>query len=67
MRGKKQSSDNSDARDEYAKILKALGWSVDKLRGKGEHWWCTRPGHAPFPLPGEIKPGLEKDIKNFWN
>jgi hypothetical protein len=63
--GKELSPDKSRARDEYAKILKARGWTIDKTRGKGGHWWCTKPGCMPFPLPKKIKPGLESELKKI--
>ena len=61
--GKEPSPDKTYSRDEYARMFKTQGWSIDKSRGKGGHWWCTKPGCAPFPLPQKIKPGLESDLK----
>ena len=62
---KEPNPDKSYTRDEYAKMLKIRGWAIDKARGKGGHWWCTKPGYAPFPLPQKIKPGLESDLKKI--
>lgn len=63
--GKEPSPDKTYTRDEFAKMLRQQGWNIDKSRGKGGHWWCSKKGCAPFSLPQTIKPGLASDIKKI--
>lgn len=64
-RGKHPSPDKVYSREEFAKIARARGWTVDKTRGKGGHWWFSKTGEAPFPVPDIIKPGLQEKIKKW--
>jgi hypothetical protein len=36
---------------------------VDKTRGKGGHWWFTKNGYPPFPVPEQMGNGLQENIK----
>ena len=64
-KNKAPSPDKYYTREEFARIAIEKGWTVDKSRGKGSHWWFSKEGEAPFPVPGIIKAGLQKDIKKW--
>jgi hypothetical protein len=34
-----------------ADAAEALGYEIDRKRGKGSHWWAKRPGRTRFPIP----------------
>jgi len=55
---KNPSPDKTYTRNEFATIARSKGWTVDKSRGKGGHWWFTKNGEAPFPVPEIIKKWL---------
>ena len=60
---KNPSPDKTYTRNEFARIAQYRGWTVDKNRGKGGHWWFIKEGHNPFPIPSEIGDGLQEKIK----
>lgn len=62
---KNPSPDKTYTRNEFATIARSKGWTVDKSRGKGGHWWFTKNGEAPFPVPEIIKTGLQEKIKKW--
>ena len=64
-RDKNPSPDKVYSRDEFARIARMKGWTINKSRGKGGHWWFTKDGEAPFPVPDVIKPGLQEKIKKW--
>jgi hypothetical protein len=39
-----------------AKAAELLGYTIDKSRGKGSHWWATQPNRPRFPIPTARKP-----------
>jgi hypothetical protein len=59
------SPDKVYSRNEFARIAQNSGWTVDKSRGKGGHWWFRKEGSSPFPVPGEIGDGLQERIKKW--
>ena len=59
---KNPSPDKTYTRNEFASIARSKGWTVDKSRGKGAHWWFTKEGEPPFPV---IKTGLQEKIKKW--
>ena len=62
---KNPSPDRTYTRNEFASIARSRGWTVDKSRGKGGHWWFSKDGEAPFPVPEIIKTGLQEKIKKW--
>ena len=64
-KNKEPSPDKNYTREEFAKIARSKGWTVDKSRGKGGHWWFMKDGEAPFPVPSIIKTGLQEKIKKY--
>lgn len=50
-------------RDELRKIAKERGWEISETRGKGSHWWASRPGERGSPIPSKITKGVEEAIK----
>ena len=60
---KKPSPDKYYTREELAGIAQARGWTVDKTRGKGGHWWFKKDGYSPFPVPDKMGDGLRENIK----
>ena len=64
-KNKKYSPDKVYTRNEFAKITVERGWTVDKSRGRGGHWWFSKEGESPFPVPGKIKTGLQEQIKKW--
>jgi hypothetical protein len=62
-RSKNPSPDKIYTRNEFAQIARDRGWTVDRSRGKGGHWWFMKQGNAPFPVPDEIGNGLQEKIK----
>lgn len=62
---KNPSPDKVYTRNEFARIALSRGWRVDKTRGKGGHWWFTKEGETPFPVPDVIKTGLQEKIKKW--
>jgi hypothetical protein len=34
-----------------AHVASLLGYSIDRHRGKGSHWWATQPNQPRFPIP----------------
>ena len=64
-KNKEPSPDKTYTREEFAKIARSQGWTVDKSRGKGGHWWFYKEGEAPFPVPAVIKTGLQEKIKKY--
>ena len=59
------SPDKTYTREEFARIARARGWTVNKSRGKGGHWWFMKDGETPFPVPEIIKTGLQEKIKKW--
>ena len=59
------SADKVYTRNEFARIAQSRGWTVDKTRGKGGHWWFRKYGSHPFPVPDEIGAGLQEQIKKW--
>jgi len=39
-----------------AEAAQMLGYSIDKARGRGSHWWATQPNHPRFPIPTTRNP-----------
>lgn len=37
--------------DTVAGLCRALGYEIDKKRGKGSHWLATRAGAPPVTIP----------------
>ena len=64
-KNKEPSPDKVYTRKEFAQIAIERGWTVDKGRGKGSHWWFSKDGEASFPVPGKIKPGMQERIKKW--
>lgn len=64
-KNKNYSPDKIYTRSEFAKIAEERGWTVDKGRGKGSHWWFSKKNEASFPVPGKIKKGLQEQIKKW--
>jgi hypothetical protein len=64
-RNKKPSPDKVYTRNEFAGIAQDNGWTVDKNRGKGGHWWFRKDGSHPFPVPDVIGTGLQEQIKKW--
>jgi hypothetical protein len=64
-KSKNPSPDKVYTRNEFARIAQEKGWTVDKSRGKGGHWWFMKQGNAPFPAPAEIGNGLQEKIKKW--
>ena len=62
---KAPSPDKTYTREEFARIARTRGWTVNKSRGKGGHWWFMKDGEAPFPVPQIIKTGLQEKIKKW--
>ena len=65
VKDNRPSPDKIYSREEFARIARSRGWTVDKVRGKGGHWWFTKDGEAPFPVPKIIKSGLQQKIKKW--
>jgi hypothetical protein len=34
-----------------ARAAGLLGYSIDRHRAKGSHWWATQPNQPRFPIP----------------
>ena len=64
-KNKEPSPDKVYTRKEFAQIAIDRGWTVDKDRGRGSHWWFSEKGETPFPVPGIIKSGLQEKIKKW--
>jgi hypothetical protein len=64
-KNKKTSPGKVYTRAEFASIAQSKGWTVDKTRGKGGHWWFRKEGCHPFPVPSEIGRGLQERIKGW--
>ena len=62
-KNKRPSPDKYYTRAEFADIAQERGWSIDKTRGKGGHWWFKKDGYPPFPVPEQIGNGLQENIK----
>ena len=60
---KRPSPEKHYTRAELAAVARDKGWTVDKTRGKGGHWWFTKNGHPPFPVPEQMGNGLQENIK----
>ena len=60
-KNKNPSPDKVYTREEFAKIARSRGWTVDKSRGKGGHWWFFKDGEARSLL----KTGLQEKIKKW--
>ncbi len=37
--------------ESVARACEALGFTIDKKRGKGSHWLAIRPGTTPITIP----------------
>jgi len=46
-----------------ARIAKQQGWQVDKKRGKGSHYWCSKAGEYGFPIPYKLSKKVLEKIK----
>ena len=64
-KNKAPSPDKVFSREEFSRIARERGWTVDKSRGKGGHWWFQKSGEHSFPVPEIIKTGLQAKIKKW--
>ena len=64
-KSKQPSPDKVYSRAEFARIAQERGWTVDRSRGKGGHWWFRKQGAHPFSVPDEIGTGLQEKIKKW--
>lgn len=62
---KEPSSRKVYSRNEFARIAQKKGWTIDKSRGKGGHWWFRKTGCHPFAVPEEMGDGLQEKIKKW--
>jgi hypothetical protein len=62
---KNPSPDKTYTRNEFAGIAQDRGWTIDRNRGKGGHWWFKKEGCSHFPVPNEIGNGLQERIKKW--
>jgi len=62
-KNKKPSPNKHYTREELASFAQSTGWTVDKTRGKGGHWWFKKDGCPPFPVPDKMGNGLQENIK----
>lgn len=41
---------------DLARIAGSLGYTIDRSRGKGSHWWARGGPGPPFPIPTSRDP-----------